>query len=102
MRNVRKVCTSNKLFMLNTYFVQTESLGLKCYSSDLIEKKNYLFQIPQSIKPEIRLYYESMCPSCKDFDSNYFSKMVSILGPYVDIFTYPYGKATVNIFMIYY
>ncbi|CAH0405432.1 unnamed protein product [Chilo suppressalis] len=45
------------------------------------------------LRPSIKVYYESQCPACKALDSTYFADVVKTLGPYLDIYTNPYGKA---------
>ncbi|XP_063821041.1 GILT-like protein 2 [Ostrinia nubilalis] len=43
--------------------------------------------------PTLKLYYESLCPDCIEFDSTQFKNVVELLHQYVDIHTYPYGNA---------
>lgn len=42
---------------------------------------------------KIQLYYECLCPDCRDFDTTQFKGTVITLGSYLDIKLYPYGNA---------
>ncbi|XP_039757386.1 GILT-like protein 2 [Pararge aegeria] len=46
---------------------------------------------------DVKLYYESLCPDCIQFDKEQFNDAVQKLSQYVDFHTYPYGNAkTIN------
>ncbi|KAM3967571.1 gamma-interferon-inducible-lysosomal thiol reductase-like [Aphomia sociella] len=44
-------------------------------------------------KVNVSVYYETLCSNCKFFDNYRFKEVVKKLTPYLNIRTYPYGKA---------
>ncbi|XP_059061696.1 gamma-interferon-inducible lysosomal thiol reductase-like [Achroia grisella] len=44
-------------------------------------------------KVNIKLFYECLCPDCRQFDSKQFKNVIEKLTPYLKIHTYPYGNA---------
>lgn len=54
----------------------------------------------QAERVKVQLYYECLCPDCRNFDTKQFKQTVLALGPYLDINLYPYGNAQVTISFI--
>ncbi|XP_063826119.1 GILT-like protein 1 [Ostrinia nubilalis] len=54
------------------------------------------FQLNNEVSKEIvlvYLFYETMCPGCRQFDTTYFSELIHKLGDHLSVITIPYGKA---------
>ncbi|CAH4031076.1 unnamed protein product [Pieris brassicae] len=43
-------------------------------------------------KLNIKYYYESHCPYCRNFETDHFKQIIEKLHDYLDIQTYPYGN----------
>ncbi|XP_063391419.1 GILT-like protein 2 [Cydia fagiglandana] len=44
-------------------------------------------------KANLKLYYESLCPDCVDFQIQRLDPLLKEIGSYIDLKLYPYGKA---------
>ncbi|XP_053617880.1 gamma-interferon-inducible lysosomal thiol reductase-like isoform X2 [Plodia interpunctella] len=47
----------------------------------------------QSETVDLKVYYESLCPACKDLDQTQLKRVINLLSPSLNIKTYPYGNA---------
>lgn len=65
--------------------------------SSPLESDTYLMadKIQQYVdeKVDVKVYYESLCPGCRVFDSEILAPTIERLNQYLNINIYPYGKA---------
>ncbi|VVD02255.1 unnamed protein product [Leptidea sinapis] len=85
-------------------FVATEysnasihSLGHKFQQADPAENEvtdtSEKVKFKTNDKVSLKVYYECLCPDCRQFDTTQFIRTVLKLGEYLDVKTYPYGNA---------
>ncbi|XP_050348356.1 GILT-like protein 2 [Nymphalis io] len=69
------------------------SNAVELSQNDLYFLNDKYVNYEECTKVDVKLYYESLCPDCIKFDKNKFSPVVEKLNQYLNIHTYPYGKA---------